>query len=261
MMQTHTLPSAEGSNQVTAQIFLSLIFGSVLLGGFLSLLGPGLRLIGTWQVQSGNTYAVFRFEDDGTYWHRNQSGSRQVEVLGTYKIIQASGATYRVQITTEAGEEEIDVQIEGSDRLVWIDPDKPDGRFPVTRTGDWVFASRPSPDPSSYDGAKPHLGCWRRPTLRTETLEFLEGGSVLHVSGDKTARSTYTVDYSKVPFQLDITRSDGTVEQAIFRFGVDGSLDLSGEGRTDGERANTASGFHNYTPCPAASAKDTQGDP
>ena len=248
-MQPHDL----GSNQGATKILLCLVFGSVFLGGTWSLLGPGHRLIGTWQQTEGSSYDIFRFDADGSYWQHTYSGLFSVHLVGTYEIITASAETYRVRVKTQIGEGEMALRLESPDRLISLDSDSPkESRY--ERVGDWVLAMHPSSTPSTYGGATPHLGCWQRQGVESPELELLAGGSLIRYSGGEAERATYSVDYSKVPFRLDITDGGGQVDKEIFDFAAGGALRIS-QTHSDGGRPKEMKGHQTYFPCPKSASQ------
>ncbi len=250
-------PYQQGSNQGAVKILLVLVLGSMLLGGSWSLLGPGNRLIGTWQIHDGNSLDIFRFDADGSFWYRGTVGIFSAHVVGTYQVLKASGKTYRVRMRTELGDRDREYRFESPDRLVSLDPDNPKDQALFTRTGDWVLANRPSESAATYDGATPHLGCWQRRGTQTPDLELLEGGTLLRYSGDEAERATYSADYSKVPFRLDFTDGEGQVDREIFDFAAGGAMRISRTHLEGGERPKEMDQYQSYFPCPEP---DSQGD-
>lgn len=245
----------QGSNSGATKILLALVLGSVLMGGTWSLLGPGLGLIGTWQIVDGSSFGIFRFEDDGTYWLKSSFGIVSLNLVGTYQVVKSSGDTFRVRTQTEFGEDETEYRLESPDHLIELDPENPEEGSSFTRVGDWVLALRPSESPSTYDGASPHLGCWQRQGVQTPDLELLDGGTLLRYSGGETTRATYSVDYSKVPFQFDVTDSDGQIDREIFEFAAGGALHISQTNLSGGERPKEMNRHQSYFPCPKSESR------
>lgn len=259
-MSVQTFPYESGSNQGAAKILLTLVLGSLAIGGVWSSLGPRSRVTGTWVQQDGSSFEIFHLDADGTYWHRTLGGFLSVNLTGTYQMVGSSGGTYRLRMKTEIGEYDMEARLELPDRLLLIDKDDPESPSAYTRTGDWVLAVRPSKSPTAYDGAKPHLGCWQVPGNERPALELLDGEKLLLYSGDETERAVYSVDYSKIPFQLDVTLGDGRVEREIFEFAADQSLRISREHRTDGQRPKKMTSYQQYVPCTRRDESDSQGD-
>jgi hypothetical protein len=247
----------QGSNNGAVKILLFLILGPVLLGGLWSQLGPRNRLAGTWELTGGDSFDVFRFDADGSYWRRSSAGLLSVNLGGSYRVVESSGDRYRVRIETEFGEIEEEYRLESPDRLVAVDPDNAEDLSRYTRIGDWVMAVRPSASPSTYDGAKPHLGCWQRQGASAPALELREDGALLRYAGGEVKKATYSIDYSKIPFQLDVTDAEGGVDREIFDFATGGALRISQTHLTDGARPDEMNRYQTYFPC---SPSDSQGD-
>ena len=241
-----------GSNAGAGRLSLTVVFGAILLGGSWSLLESASPLVGTWISREGSGYILTRFDTEGAFRYRADGGFLTVDVHGSYQVIGRSGNTYRVRTQIpDLGEGQVDSEyrLESPDRLVEIDRENPEDSTVFTRTEDWVMASRPSRTAETYEGGRPHLGCWQRSGAKGPKLELLEDGLVLRSSGEETTRGTYTVNYSKLPFHLDINSSEGEVERGIFGFDFGGGLQVGLPPDGQEERPTEINRYQAYQPC------------
>jgi hypothetical protein len=250
-MHSPTTPQNLGSNSGSARIFLTLVLGSVLLGGFWSLIGPGNQLIGTWQDPTDDSLPTFRFDADGSYWIHLKEGSQSFHILGSYQLSQAKGDIYRVKIETEAFEDEVRYRLLSEDQLVEIIPNISGTKTTYLRTADWVLTLRPSSVSESYEEEKPHLGCWQLSS--DETFEFSPDGKLLKNYPNLTERLTYRVNYSQIPFHLDLVADDGKTEREIFQFSTKDMLEMSQQGLSNGKRAAELNRSRKLVRCSVAS--------
>lgn len=246
-----------GSDGGALKILLALLLGPLLLGGLWSLMGPGKKFVGTWLSQQGGATDIFRFDADGTYWQHVDGGFISMHLEGSYEVVSSQGSSQRIRLKTQVGEMDMEYRPEPPDRLLVSDPDQPDGTAEsFRRVGDWILAKRPSATASDYDGATPHIGCWQRRGVEGPELELLTDGTWLEQSSQgPVERATYRVDYSQVPFEIDVTNPTGEVDREIFDFAADGSLRISQTQLADGQRPQAMSRQQTYYPCPTTEPK------
>ena len=175
-------------------------------------------------------------------------------------MIGKSGNTYRVRIRIPElgkGEADSEYRLESPDHLVEVDGENPEEATVFTRTGDWVMATRPSETAESYGADRPHLGCWQRSGPAGPEIELLDDGTVLRTSEEGTTRGTYTVDYSQLPFHIDLDSSEGEVKRGIFGFDVGGGMQIGLPAEGQSGRPNDISRYQAYRPC---STFETRGE-
>ena len=242
--------SSQGSDRGAFQVVLILVLASFVVGGISTLSGGASSpLIGTWWAGDGTSFQSFRFAEDGTYWFESR-GWFGVSLAGTYKVVGRQGDEISVVLSTELGEMESSVRVESDSRISIRSDEEGDEDF--ERAADWALAKKPSPRGESFEGERPHLGCWQRDMLfQPATYEFRADGSVVDSSEAELQLVEIAVDYSKIPFEIDLTYSDGRVVQEIFQFHPDGALLLGSHRLAPGARPQQMASHDRLVPCSA----------
>lgn len=257
----HPYPEAHdegrGSNRSALRLLGALVLGAVLVGGIGSLTGPGQGIIGSWLSTQGSSYSLYRFYEDGSFGLKGSSGFIGYEIRGAYRVAGASGQVYRIVLESEYGDQEIRMRLESPERLVALDSES--GEETVHhRIDDWILTHRPSAEARSYNGDKPHLGCWQSQGMGMYTgFDFRKDGTLVQRTKEGTTEVRYAVDYSKVPFHLDITEAGGQVNRGLFEFQYDGTLRISRSSSEGGARPEKISSYLDYYPCEPS---ETGGD-
>lgn len=244
--------STQGSDGGALRILLSIVIGALLVGGFSSITGSSAKsLIGTWMSNDGSSYQVFRFSGDGIYWFETVGGFLNMSFAATYEVVNRQGDQITVLLKTQAGEAMATYRIESRETIHSLKNEKGDIEESFQRVGDWVLAKHPAKESESYNGERPHLGCWQAEALQGPwSYELRPDGSVSEDSTRDLKWTSYKVDYSKIPFEIDLTYSDNRVVRAIFEFSPDGSLHIGTNGLDSGSRPKEMSNHQTYSPCP-----------
>lgn len=239
----------QGSNAGALKILFLIVASSMLLGGMSNLLGPRNQLVGTWYDQKGSQYDIFRFEEDGSYWQQTGGGFISMNLHGTYEVVDINASTYQIRLTTEMGDVGLEYTLDSFDRLRLAGADKEDSGDTYERVDSWRMAKRPSKNAETYDGSRPHLGCWLAEESKRLILEIQDDQSLMLTLDGETTRAQYSVDYTHVPFHLDMKDENGKRQLEIFEFTADGALRVSNTNREDGTRPQEMGRSNRYVPC------------